>query len=544
MQILVPGTPGRQESLERLPDAAQQERVRQLLWEFADNPGDGELVSRLDAELEDILVQARRALEQGRTGEAGSLLDIVDDIMPKFPGLAGARAQLAQARAVDDLLAAGRGALERGDISQPEGESAWDYYRRALDADPGNAAAAEGLADVEQAMINQALVYARRGEFDAAERVLEEAGHVRPDNSLVARGRAQFDEIRLGEVQRLEARAVRAMDAGEFSTADRILIDLIALGGQDDRVKTLRRRLEEARRYGGFSPGQIIRDPFLNSDAVAPESVVVLAGSFTMGSEASEAGRAENEGPVHRVTFRSGFAIGRTEVTVEQFRVFVKESAYRTDAERNGRSTILDPFSGRLTERKNISWESNFEGRPADSDEPVIHVSWNDAQAYVEWLARGTGKSYRLPSESEFEYALRAGTTTRYWWGNGSPNSVVENLTGDGDSSRSRRQWSVSFEKYSDGFWGPAPVGAFQANPFGLFDMGGNVGEWVRDCWHDTYVRAPGDGSAWINPGCIERVIRGGYWASSPEQSRSAHRLYAKANYHDARIGFRIARDL
>jgi formylglycine-generating enzyme required for sulfatase activity len=174
----------------------------------------------------------------------------------------------------------------------------------------------------------------------------------------------------------------------------------------------------------------------------------------------------------------------------------------------------------------------------------VLHVSWNDAQAYVNWLARGTGKSYRLPSEAEFEYALRAGSTGRYWWGDGSPPGVVENLTGDGDDSRARRSWSVAFRKYTDRFWGPAPVASFDPNPFGLYDMGGNVGEWVRDCWHDTYIRAPADGTAWVNPGCSQRVIRGGYWASSPDQTRSAFRLFAKPDFHDARIGFRIARDL
>jgi len=121
---------------------------------------------------------------------------------------------------------------------------------------------------------------------------------------------------------------------------------------------------------------------------------------------------------------------------------------------------------------------------------------------------------------------------------------VVENITGDGDTSRSRRLWTVAFKGYTDTFWGPAPVGSFEKNPFGLFDIGGNVGEWTRDCWHDTYVRAPTDGSAWINPGCSLRGIRGGHWASSPEQTRSAFRLSAKPDQHDARIGFRIARDL
>jgi formylglycine-generating enzyme required for sulfatase activity len=121
---------------------------------------------------------------------------------------------------------------------------------------------------------------------------------------------------------------------------------------------------------------------------------------------------------------------------------------------------------------------------------------------------------------------------------------VVENLTGAKDSSRTQRVWSMAFQDYADRYWGPAPVSSFEPNPFGLYDIGGNVGEWVTDCWHDTYIRAPADGSAWVNPGCTQRVVRGGFWASSPDQSRSAFRRFAKANFHDARIGFRVARDL
>jgi formylglycine-generating enzyme required for sulfatase activity len=174
----------------------------------------------------------------------------------------------------------------------------------------------------------------------------------------------------------------------------------------------------------------------------------------------------------------------------------------------------------------------------------VVHVSWNDATAYVDWLARGTGKIYRLPSEAEFEYALRGGKATKYWWGDDSPPKPVENLTGEHDVSRGRRQWSSFFTGYGDGFWGPAPVASFGTNPFGLHDLGGNVGEWVRDCWHDTYLRAPVDGRAWLNPGCKLRTVRGGFWASSPDQARAAFRLSTSPDRREARVGFRIARDL
>jgi len=300
--------------------------------------------------------------------------------------------------------------------------------------------------------------------------------------------------------------------------------------------------------YGGLEPGQVIKDPFLNQDdgqeRWTPGSVIILAGSFMMGSSETEKGRKDNEGPQHRVTFPRGFALGKHEVSVSEFRGFVNQTRYRTDAERAHFSSIYNQRSGRLTQRDDVDWKMNYEGRKAEDDEPVVHVSWNDAQAYVNWLAQGTGKPYRLPSEAEFEYAVRGGKSTRYWWGRGSPRQVVENITGEGDTSRARRNWSTSFAGYTDHFWGPAPVASFAPSPYGLFDIGGNVGEWVMDCWHDTYMRAPVDGSAWVNPGCKLRVIRGGYWASSPVQTRSAFRLSAKPNSHDARIGFRIARDL
>ena len=174
----------------------------------------------------------------------------------------------------------------------------------------------------------------------------------------------------------------------------------------------------------------------------------------------------------------------------------------------------------------------------------MVDVSWADAVAYAAWLSLQTGQRYRLPSEAEWEYAARAGTATRFWWGDGTPDSTVENLTGEGDLSRSRRQWETFFEDYNDRHWGPAPAASFEPNPFGLYDIGGNVAEWVMDCWHDSYIRAPADGGAWVNPGCEMRVLRGGYWASSPDQARSAYRLGAKPSVRDARVGFRIARDL
>ncbi len=476
--------------------------------------------------------------------QSGAAADVVQAVNPDHQELEPAQLSLDSLAEVQSRLAAAREAMAAGRVDQPEDNSAWFFYRQALDQDPANEEAQLGLAAVQQDMLARAMGYAWDLDFDAAERLLQDAAMVLEDQGPVEQVRAAISVIKTDRAALLEAQAIQAMDTGEFSAAERKLVDLIALGGQRDRVKQLRQRLEEARIYGGFKPGQVVRDHFTMAGIWAPETVVILTGSYLMGTKSKEKGRAENEGPQHRVTFRRGFAIGQREVSVAEFGAFVSASGFRTDAERLGHSTVYDPYSGRLTEKDKVRWEMDYEGNPARPGDPVIHVSWDDAQAYVNWLAEGTGKSYRLPAEAEFEFALRAGSKTRYWWGNASPSRVVENLTGDGDNSRSRRFWAVAFSTYSDKFWGPAPVMSFEPNPYGLFDMGGNVSEWVRDCWHDTYVRAPLDGSAWINPGCDQRVIRGGHWASSPEQTRSAYRRFAKSDDHDARVGFRIARDL
>jgi len=455
-----------------------------------------------------------------------------------------ARVQNERERTIARLFTGAGKAMREGRIDQPPGDCAWYYYRAVLDMDPVNVEAQRGLVAVQEKMVDWAMEYARELDFESADRILEDATLVRENRELIDRANEEIESFRSEHAGNLEVAAVKAMDAGDFARAERILIDLIALGDTYSTVNQLRLRMEEARVYGGFKPGQAIRDHFMNQAIWTPESIIVLAGSFIMGSSAFEDGREDNEGPQHRVSFRRGFAIGKTEVTVEQFREFTDQTNYKTDAEKFGFSTVYDHFSGRLTRRDDITWEQDYEGNKASEDYPVVHISWNDAQAYVNWLTWGTGKRYRLPSEAEFEYVLRGGKSSRYWWGDNSPPRVVENLTGEKDTSRSRRRWEAYFSGYQDKYWGPAPVASFDSNPFGLYDIGGNVGEWVKDCWHDTYLRGPLDGSAWVNPGCKRRVVRGGYWASAPDQARSAFRLSAKPDQRDARIGFRIARDL
>jgi formylglycine-generating enzyme required for sulfatase activity len=229
---------------------------------------------------------------------------------------------------------------------------------------------------------------------------------------------------------------------------------------------------------------------------------------------------------------------------VAQFREFVRASGYKPESVTQGGASVYDERTGVMRDVSNATWQDDYAGHPATDNLPVVNISWSDAHAYVQWLSQRTGKKFRLPSEAEFEYALRAGSTTRYWWGSGTPKTKVENLTGSADRSPSGRRWSHAFQGYGDGYWGPAPVMSFAPNAFGLYDMDGNVSEWMEDCWHDNYVRAPVDGSAWVNPGCGTRVIRGGSWGSSPEQANSAYRQGADASIRSGRVGFRIVREL
>ncbi|NUS38668.1 MAG: formylglycine-generating enzyme family protein, partial [Lysobacter sp.] len=309
----------------------------------------------------------------------------------------------------------------------------------------------------------------------------------------------------------------------------------------DPAATELRQRIDLATYYGLFRPGQAFTDT-LGLAARGPEMIVVPHGAFRMGAD--DGGGGDSERPVHNVRFARGFAISRTEVTVGQFRQFVEATGYRPTSTRRGFSLAYDELSGNFVRRSEVDWTRAYDGSRAADDLPVIHVSAHDADAYAEWLSERSGRRYRLPSEAQFEYALRAGSRTRYPWGDGGPPTGTGNLTGTRDRSPSGREWNNAFAGYGDGYWGPAPVGSFAPNAFGLHDMAGNVSEWVADCWHDSYRRAPTDGDAWVNPGCRSRVVRGGAWASAPEQTRSAWRAPSGVDTTNARIGFRVVREL
>ena len=246
---------------------------------------------------------------------------------------------------------------------------------------------------------------------------------------------------------------------------------------------------------------------FRDCDA-CPELVVVPSGTFEMGSPSHETGREEDEGPVHRVKIGKRFAVGMYEVTFDEWDACAGGGGcggYRSDDEGLGR--------GRL---------------------PVINVDWDDAQSYVAWLSRQTGKEYRLPSESEWEYVARAGTTTPFHTGvtisTDQANYDGGYVYGSGRSGRFRQRTT--------------PAGSFPANGFGLHDVHGNVWEWVEDCWNESYEGVPDDGSAWLTGKCSHRVLRGGSWGDPPWIVRSAFRYRETTALRINLVGFRVARSL
>jgi formylglycine-generating enzyme required for sulfatase activity len=224
-----------------------------------------------------------------------------------------------------------------------------------------------------------------------------------------------------------------------------------------------------------------------------PEMVDLPAGIFLMGSPDGEAGRDAAEGPRHEVRIARPFALGRTPVTRAQYDLFCDETGHPKPARQY----------------------------PGHARSPAVHVSWGDAQLYVAWLRELTAEPWRLPSEAEWEYACRAGTTTPYWWGDAIAPA------------------QANFGRHVGR---PIEVGSYPPNPWGLHDMHGNVWEWVEDRWHPDYGDAPTDGSAWTRGNTTRRVVRGGSWDVAPALLRSASRFAITEMFTIGDLGFRVAR--
>ena len=507
-------------------------------------PGDERAAEGLEAASSAALERAESTLEAGDLSAAEALVAELRRTAADDPRLAPIADAVTTTRRREQLANNGTLAVADDRLIEPPNDNALHYFQNLRDLDPNSEIAREGLRRVQRGVVERALDRARDGEFEPAVDLLGRVRRVWDNDDLVREAETQIAQLRSRRAQRLASQARDAMAQGEFDRA-RSLIDALAeIAPSGDFAGRLEDELANARLYSIYRPGDVFFDSRLTGEGTGPAMVVIPVGDFRMGSSSREDGRSNSEGPRHTVRFVTGFALARTEITVGQFRAFILATGYETDARREGYSHIYADSTGRVTRRKGITWRNDFAGHDALDSHPVLHVSWHDASAYAAWLAEATGLPYRLPSEAEFEYAIRGGTETPYWWGDGSPASPVTNLAGEGDITRRRRTWDEPFADYSDGYWGPAPVGSFVTNPFGLYDLGGNVAEWVEDCWHGSYTRAPRDGRAWVNVGCDRRVVRGGFWGSSPKRSRSAFRLAGSPDQRGPHLGFRVARSL
>lgn len=269
-----------------------------------------------------------------------------------------------------------------------------------------------------------------------------------------------------------------------------------ATGGEPETAATapVRRSGQASTPGEGESPELAAGSRIQDCDS-CPQLVVVPVGEFVMGSDQ---GRPE-ERPPHSIALAEPFAIGVYEVTVQEWDACLREGA-----------CDLAPKSR------------------ADSTLPMSNVSWDDARQYLDWLSRKTGKAYRLPSEAEWEYAASGGSKTRFWWG----DKVGKSNANCNDCGS---QWDGK---------SPAPVGSFKPNPFGLYDVHGNLWEWTKDCVNRSYEGAPSDGTAWLRGDCLGRMLRGGAWNLDADYMRTTRRHNYDRDVRYYLHGFRVVRSL
>jgi formylglycine-generating enzyme required for sulfatase activity len=273
------------------------------------------------------------------------------------------------------------------------------------------------------------------------------------------------------------------------------------------------------------APGTLIHDC-----PTCPSMVVVPAGTFQQGGSAPET--SPSEGPQHTVVIGHPFAMSSNDVTVAEFREF----AAQTHRDMNG----CNVYDGHWQYQKNAGWQAP--GFAQNATHPVTCVSWDDALAYAQWLSGKGGHVYRLPSASEWEYAARAGGDAAQPWGANQSAACAEANLADESAGERFPGWSVF--PCTDGYVNTAPVGSFKANAFGLYDLLGNVFEWVQDCWHDDYTGAPVDGTPWLDGVCKERELRGGSWFTPPKYVSASYRNRFDSAYRSNTVGFRVVREM
>ncbi len=536
-------TVGRYEDSSQQQPAALEWYVAIVRFDAANSEAQTGLNNTLD-----VLVQkTRQSIRAGSLIEAARLLQVMELSLVPHPEIANLQLELGLAKQAA-LWQQKAAALEKKSFvlassANTHSENAVAAYHEALKIFPDYQPALQALDRLRSQREIAALTLAKQEKFEAALIALKQAEIIdnkNPQYLTVSRHiRGQLNQA----IQQQTVLANLALDGLRIKPAQDYYAQAKKILPTHPEVIALAKRLDEVRHYGRFTSNQFFTDAWAMSNP-APEMVVIPYGSLQMGAPPSLTSAAPQELPRHAVVFKRGFAIARNEISVGQFRQFIESTGYQTRATARRWSMVFDEKGGSMTKRENIDWHHDHLGRIAKDDLPVVHVNLGDAQAYAKWLSEKTGLAYRLPSEAEFEYVLRAGNDSIYPWGNQAPKKVIANLAGAGDKSTQNRSWGNAIADYRDFHWGAAPVRSFPREPWGTFDISGNVEEWVQDCWHDSYQRAPNDSSAWVNPGCKMGVTRGASWASSLDEARVSFRMATPMKTHNARIGFRVVRAL
>ena len=408
----------------------------------------------------------------------------------------------AKADLVARLLAAAEADLEARRLTSPKGNNAWDKYQRVLALEPTNAQAVAGMERVTERYAELFAAALEQEEYEQAAGYLAKVRALQPHSPLVAEGERRLAEAQQPQAER-QAEPEHQHQAQREQERQAELERERRKQQEQDRQDELerRRQAELARAHAAELERQRQAERErreAEAQRLVGEMVAISAGSFRMGDLSGEGYEAEK--PAHNVALPP-FKMGRHEVTFAQWDACVADGGcggYRPDDEGWGRG-----------------------------NRPVVNVSWDDAQLFIQWLNGKTGGGYRLPAESEWEYAARAGSVTQYSWG----DDVGSNQANCCECG------SVWDDRQT------APVGSFAANVWGLHDIHGNVWEWVQDCWHDSYEGAPADGSVRESGNCGRRVIRGGAWHLYAGVSRSASRNAAARAHRNSGQGFRLARD-
>ncbi|MDX1571009.1 MAG: SUMF1/EgtB/PvdO family nonheme iron enzyme [Xanthomonadales bacterium] len=487
--------------------------------------------------------EANAAFEEGRFSDAAAQYEEIAVVLERSIRWAEERVTSVDQQ-IALLFEQGEEAAEDYRLTSPASESAL-YYLREIEAIAPDRPEVDELRSIIQqrylALIRSQLA---RDGIEKAESYVSRAGSVGPDTPEMDRIRQLMADYRSSLNEReaeLVAEAERQARAGNVEGLAEAIETLAAEIPRSRSLESLRAQLVELR----FKPGQAV------TEYAGIEMVALPTGTFQMGFDRGGFGNLfapRSERPAHDVTVSRPVAISRHEISVGQFARFVEETGYVTDAENAGRSEFL--LGDGLVAIAEKSWRHDFLGNEAGENLPVIHVSWRDASAFTEWLSEKTGALYRLPSETEFEYAARAGSDSNRPWDGDEPPRDFGNFLGDGDPVPA--DWRApgdsvlkrALRGYSDGHFGPAPVGTFEPNDYGAESLLGNVAEWTLDCYADNYRGKGSSQQARSEQGCSNRVVRGLHWGSDEGDLRVTFREERTESYSANTIGFRVAREI